>query len=251
MAYKIALDAGHGGSDPGAVYEGRQEKDDVSNLTFAVGDILTNRGFDVFYTRTEDVYNTPYEKAQLANESGSDFLVSIHRNSSPEPNMYNGVQALIYDDSGIKAEMAENIVRQLVEVGFEDKGVIERPDLVVLKRTNMPAVLVEVGFINSDIDNELFDTMFNDIALAIADGITETLYGTAPETLYKVQVGAFMNQELAKRMAEQLEYQGFPAYIEYSDGLYRVIVGVFAQLDNAVAMEQTLREAGYNTFIIT
>ena len=48
--YKVALDAGHGGSDPGAVYNGRQEKDDTLDLTLAVGDILKKNGVDVFYT---------------------------------------------------------------------------------------------------------------------------------------------------------------------------------------------------------
>ena len=54
--YKVALDAGHGGSDPGAVYNGRQEKDDTLDLTLAVGDILKKNGIDVFYTRTNDEY---------------------------------------------------------------------------------------------------------------------------------------------------------------------------------------------------
>ena len=262
MAYKIALDAGHGGSDPGAVYEGRQEKDDVLNLTLAVGDILTDRGFDIIYTRTEDVYDTPYQKAQLANESGADFFVSFHRNSNLIPNLYNGVQSLVYDSSGIKYEMAENINKNLAKIGFENKGITERPNLVVLKRTQMPAVLVEVGFINSDNDNALFDEEFDKIVMAIADGITETVYGFSKggpghdseiEKFYKVQVAAYTNKEMADLMVEQLEADGYPAYVEHSDsdGFYRVISGVFSQLDNAVLMEKVLKEAGYDTFIIT
>ena len=62
MPYSIMLDAGHGGRDPGAVYNGRQEKDDALRLTLAVGEILQNNGIDVQYTRTTDVYQTPYEK---------------------------------------------------------------------------------------------------------------------------------------------------------------------------------------------
>lgn len=73
MAYKIVLDAGHGGEDPGAVWQGRNEKDDTLKLTLAVGEILENNGFDVVYTRTTDVYQTPFEKAQIANRSGADF----------------------------------------------------------------------------------------------------------------------------------------------------------------------------------
>ena len=54
MAYSIMLDAGHGGRDPGAVYNGRQEKDDTLRLALAVGEILQNRGIDVEYTRTTE-----------------------------------------------------------------------------------------------------------------------------------------------------------------------------------------------------
>ena len=175
MPYSIMLDAGHGGRDPGAVYNGRSEKDDTLALTLAVGEILQSRGVDVLYTRTTDVYETPYQKAMEANEAGVDFFVSIHRNSSPEANTYSGVESLIFDRSGIKLEMAEDINDQLEAVGFVNLGVKERPGLVVLRRTDMPAVLVEAGFINSDTDNLLFDNNFNDIAAAIADGILDTL----------------------------------------------------------------------------
>ena len=71
--------------------------------------------------------------------------------------------------------MAENINEQLEGIGFVNLGVKARPGLVVLRRTKMPAVLVEVGFINSDTDNMLFDDNFSDIALAIAEGILDTL----------------------------------------------------------------------------
>ena len=56
-----------------------------------------------------------------------------------------------------------------------DQGVNERTDLVVLNRTDMPAVLVEVGFINTDADNQLLDERFYDVAQAIADGILQTI----------------------------------------------------------------------------
>ena len=140
---KIAIDAGHGGSDPGAVFEGRQEKDDNLRLALAVGDILKQNGQEVFFTRTEDVYQTPFQKATAANESGADFLVSLHRNSSPIPNQYTGVETLVYNKAGEKLEMAENINRELEEVGFRNIGVKERPGLVILRRSRMPAVLVE------------------------------------------------------------------------------------------------------------
>ena len=178
--YRIALDAGHGGSDPGAVYKGRQEKDDTLDLTLAVGDILKKNGIDVYYTRTTDEYETPFKKATDANNSGADLFVSIHRNSSENPNQYSGVETLVYSDTGLKAEVARNINNQLENAGFKNLGVDERKNLVVLKRTKMPAVLVEAGFINNDKDNYLFDEEFDSIAQAIADGILESIPSGRP-----------------------------------------------------------------------
>ncbi|MBO4976814.1 MAG: N-acetylmuramoyl-L-alanine amidase [Lachnospiraceae bacterium] len=171
----IVLDAGHGGANPGAVYNGRQEKDDALALTMAIGSILENNGVDVYYTRTADVYESPYEKAQEGNRVDADYFVSIHRNSSPYPNQYTGIESLVYNLYGEAARMAYNINAELEQIGFVNQGVKERPNLVVLNSTQMPAVLVEVGFINNDEDNLLFDERFYDIARAIADGILITL----------------------------------------------------------------------------
>lgn len=253
MPYSIMMDAGHGGRDPGAVYNGRQEKDDALRLTLAVGEILQDNGIDVEYTRTTDVYETPYEKAMKANNAGVDFFVSIHRNSYPVDNEVSGVETLVYDLSGIKYEMAQNINEQLESVGFVNLGVKARPNLVVLKRTNMPAVLVEAGFINSDVDNNLFDTHFDDIAQAIARGILDTLdsAGVIQNVYYRVQTGAFRNWENAQRMLGELLEQDFPAFIDDSGPYIRVQVGGYDNLDQAAQMEQRLKRAGYQTVIVS
>lgn len=176
MAFTIMIDAGHGGYDNGAQYMGRREKDDNLALSLAVGRILSEYGFDVRYTRTDDVYERPFQKATEGNEAGADLFLSIHRNSSPYPNQYTGVESLVYANRGLPALFARNINSQMERVGFRNIGVSERPNLVVLNSTNMPAVLVEAGFLNSDVDNELFDERFNEMAYAIADGIAMTLY---------------------------------------------------------------------------
>ncbi len=257
----VAIDAGHGGSDPGAVFEGRQEKDDNLRLALAVGNILENNGIDVFYTRTEDVYQTPLQKAAAANQAGADYLVSIHRNSGPIPGQYTGVQTLVYDKSGTKLEMAENINSQLADIGFRNIGVEERPGLVVLRRSRMPAVLVEAGFINSEEDNRMFDEDFDRIAQGIAQGILDTLQGGTTgtdggcncpqEVFFRVQTGAFRNRENALRMSEQLKNEGYPAFITENDGYYLVQVGAFRNLGNATRMEGILRSNGYQTYITT
>ena len=253
MAYKIVLDAGHGGSDPGAVYNERKEKDDTLKLTLAVGKILEDNGINVVYTRTDDIYQTPFEKASIANRAGADYFISFHRNSSPEDNQYQGVEVLLYDKNGIKYDMAENILGALGELGFREIGVKERPGLVVLRRTRMPALLVEAGFLNSDEDNKIFDEKQDEIARAIAGAILGTL---TEETIkdplyYRVQTGAFRERSNADQMLYRLTDQGFPSYIINSGDLFKVQTGAYQQLGNAVNMEQRLRDAGYSTIIVT
>ncbi len=253
MPYSIMLDAGHGGRDPGAVYQGRQEKDDTLNLVLAIGQILQERGIDVEYTRTTDVYETPYEKAMEANNAGVDFFVSIHRNSFPIDNEVSGVESLVYALTGIKYQMALNINEQLEGIGFVNLGVHARPNLVVLRKTKMPAVLVEVGFINSETDNILFDNNFQDIALAIAEGILDTIYMEEEESepeYYRVQTGAFRNRRYAERLLDELLEQEYPAFIDDTGPYYRVQVGEYDNLNEAAQMERRLKRAGYQTVLV-
>ena len=285
---RIALDAGHGGSDPGAVYNGRLEKDDNLRLAMAVGDILRDEGYDVFFTRDNDIYETPFKKATDANNSGADYFVSFHRNSGENPNTASGVQVLVFNSEGEKERLAENIQNNLTNLGFKDLGIVERPNLVVLKRTQMPAALVETGFINNEADNRKFDEDFDEIARAIANGIIATAGGTGSakqvvsgnetemeyddgmdpyeglyegyeksdgmcqcpcDRHYRVQVGAFKNRDNAEKLLRPLQSKGFPAFIIYQDGLYKVQVGAYRNLDNAVEMEKKLRRNRYNTYI--
>lgn len=312
----IAIDPGHGGRDSGAVYNGRQEKDDNLRLAKLVGDILEKNGVDVVYTRENDIYETPFKKATDANNAGADYFVSFHRNSSEYPNQYSGVEVLVYSDTGVRSKLANNILDGMEEAGFKNIGVDERKDLVVLRRTQMPAVLIESGFINNDEDNRKFDENINVLAQGIADGILNTIRQNArsysfqgdeksesyseydeindsnqwqndmydakrtqnmtapvgmndneetdrmtnnnrncncncPDVLYRVQVGAFKNRDLADRLLNSLLIEEFPAYIVFDDGLYKVQVGAYRNLSNAIAMEYKLRQYRYNTYITT
>lgn len=278
MAYPtIIIDAGHGGYDNGASDNGRLEKDDNLRLALAVGNILTADGFPVIYTRTEDIYQRPIEKARIANENGGDYFVSFHRNSSPQRNEYSGVQTLVYADEGVKGQLARNINRELGKVGFADLGVPVRTNLVVLKRTEMPAVLIETGFINTDADNVLFDERFEDIAAAIARAIEETVgdsyanpqndsdewkndndnnsgkyddQAMLRDTDFGVQVGLYTRYENALYQAMELEGKGYDVRIVNRRPFYAVVVDTEGGLDGAGQIERKLERDGYDTLIV-
>ncbi len=258
MATKIVVDAGHGGSNPGAVYQGRRESDDALRLAMAVGKILESNGYDVTYTRTSDVTQSVGQKAAIANEEGADLFVSIHRNAGEYPGQYSGVQTLIYDDSGIKKQMAENIDANLEALGFRNAGVSIRPNLVVLNSTQMPALLVEAGFIDSDTDNHLFDSRFQAMAQAIADGIMETLEGA------QVTSSNVSEEEPGEegRRCPPMDRPPHrppmrppmppmpPAQPEEPEELYRVQAGAFRERQNADNLLQLLENDGFPAFIV-
>ena len=240
-----------GGEEPGAVYMGRREKDDTLRLALAVGEMLSRNGVEVAYTRVTDVYQSPMEKAQIANRSDADYFLSLHRNAMPVPGSASGIQSLVYENSGTAGLMAENINQALVKTGFADLGIIERPGIIVLRKTQMPAVLVEAGFIDNPADNQRFDQNFEAIAEAIANGVLETIREEekGPE-YYQIQVGVFPDQAAADRLERQLREQGFPAFTVMDDGMYKVRAGAFLNLDNAARMEQSLRNYGYSTYMV-
>ncbi|MCB6608761.1 N-acetylmuramoyl-L-alanine amidase [[Clostridium] symbiosum] len=249
---RVVIDAGHGGEyDPGAVFEGRQEKDDNLRLALAVGDILENNGVEVIFTRVTDVYDSPYEKADMANAADADFFVSIHRNAAAEPGTGSGTMTLVYREEGLAKELASSINRELAKTGFTDLGTFERPGLVVLRRTQIPAVLVEAGFIDNPEDNARFDAQFDEIANAIATGILNVIrQQEEEEQFYMIQTGAYRIRSLAEQQLEELKAEGFPAYLVSGDGLFRVRVGAFSDIDNAAKMEQELREMGFPTVMV-
>lgn len=258
MARKVIIDAGHGGAEPGAVYQGRQEKNDTLQLAYDLGNALERRGISVEYTRVSDVYDTPYEKAQIANASDADIFVSIHRNAMPVPATASGTATLVYSDQGVPAVLARNINAELSAVGWTDLGVIERPGLVVLRDTRMPAVLVEVGFIDNEKDNAFFDANLAATADAIADGILKTFEDLDNMPVdsgegsggYTVQIGVFRRRDFAENELRDLESMGFSSFLIERDGLYYVRSGTFRTLEQAIEHERQLRQRGYNTLIV-
>ena len=278
----VMLDAGHGGFDNGAMFNGRKEKDDNLSLTLKVGQELEDRGVNVIYTRTEDIYQSPNQKAGIANRSDADYFVSFHRNSSPMPDTYSGIQTLVYSAEGIPLVMAQNINKELVNVGFKDLGIIERPNLAVLRGTR----------------NRLFDEKNDEIAGGIADAIVRTVSGAAgtgvsmmsesktaitlnrnktavkDETAvgfkaekdradsgtvadlssvserFSVQMGLFRHYENADKLAKNVQKLGFDCFVEKSGRLYSVCHGRYEKYADARAAEDNLFKNGFETRIV-
>lgn len=178
----VCLDAGHGGSDVGAVGENdRYEKDDNLRLTMRVGEILGNMGIRVCFTRETDEYVTLKDRAKFANRQGAGMFVSIHRNSA-EPDA-RGIEAWIEStDPKPDRALADKLLDEVEKAGFgKNRGVHTgfrgkaTSDYAVNSRTNMPSVLLEVGFISNEEDNMLFDENFDRCALAIAGAIYKVI----------------------------------------------------------------------------
>lgn len=250
MAATIVIDAGHGGYDSGASYQGRKEKDDALRLCLAVGRILTDNGYHVIYNRTTDVYQSPFEKAQIANQSGADYFISLHRNFGTMPNSRSGVRSLVFaENDEISNHIGQAINERLMQIGFQDLGIEARPNLVVLRRTNMPAVLVEVGFIDTEADNALFDSRFEEIAQAIAAGIMQSI--PSEDKGYAIQIGLFRYESNADYQAELALDAGFQSEISYENPYYAVRIPAGGDLDRAVEMQGRLQRLGFDTLVVT
>lgn len=165
------LDAGHGGSDSGAVYNGRLEKNDNLRITLAVGERLARSGERVLYTRTDDSTVDLTYRSTMANSAGATYFVSFHRNSAST--VGRGVEVYYY--TGLSAQstaarMAAPVQDALVACGFHNRGV-KQANFSVLRRTSMPAILVELAFINNEAENAKLDSEFDRIADAIASAL--------------------------------------------------------------------------------
>ena len=184
MAIKIYIDQGHNpfGFNTGAEGNGYYEQD----ITFAVGTELyallsENPEFIPRLSRPtpETVLGTSNnssvtERVREANAWGADVFVSIHTNASVNPSA-NGTEALIYSErSTVAMGLAESILTELSLVtGLRNRGVVLRPGLYVLRRTAMPSVLVELGFITNPEEAELMATSPSLFALGIYRGILD------------------------------------------------------------------------------
>lgn len=172
---KIFIDAGHGGKDSGAVNGNIFEKDIALKIALKLNETLKSRGFQTQLSRSADVFIELNERARKANNFGSDILVSVHLNSAANAQA-SGIETLVYSYNGQNKKLGDDIQNALIAAtNAKNRGVKERPELVVLNSTKMLAVLVECGFLCNVNEKNLLvtDAYQNKIADAITDGISK------------------------------------------------------------------------------
>lgn len=173
----VVLDAGHGGMDPGTVFEGVYESSVNLDITLRAEAILKQRGIKVVLTRSSDVFVGLDERCSIANNAGASLFVSIHQNSMPDP-ATRGTMTLYYASSVNGKHYAEIMQQTLVSaVGLGSLGLRTSSGLVVLRKTKMPAILTEAGCMSNVQDMQLIKTepYRQTAATAIADGIEKIL----------------------------------------------------------------------------
>ena len=177
--FYVVIDPGHGGPDSGAIgIGGLRETDVVLDVSKIVTNILKKKGVKVKMTRTTEIDLDLGPRVSMANNTKADIFVSIHANASlGKKRNINGLETFYY--SGWKGRLlAEKIQKQIIKVspGSPDRGV-RRGRYFVIKQTNMPAVLIEIGFVTGKLDgSRLSKDMHRErVAYAIARGILEYL----------------------------------------------------------------------------
>ncbi|WP_156854100.1 N-acetylmuramoyl-L-alanine amidase [Oceanobacillus sp. AG] len=169
--FNIVLDAGHGGKDPGAIgLSGIHEKDLVHQTTNTIAQVLRNYGATVIETRTSDYYLSLDERANLSNAYDTDAFISIHYNSFPIVSV-QGINTFYYSDAGY--QLGKHVHSNLSStVPLTNRG-LGQTGYKVLRNTDAPAILLELGFITNPYDLSVIQTA--DYQQTVAESIAQGL----------------------------------------------------------------------------
>ena len=166
-----------GGSNPGAIAaSGLKEAFVTLDIGLRLGRILKSRGYDVNYSRTEDVTVSLAGRAQMANDWGADYFISIHCNSNENP-VFKGTSTYCFRLDTVASSLAQYVNDSLVEaIDTPNLGVMTA-NFAVLRRTTMPANLVETAFLSNPEEAALLaEPVFREnCAVGIANGIDDFL----------------------------------------------------------------------------
>lgn len=174
----VCLDAGHGADDVGAASGERYEKDDDLRLTLKIKENLEKMGVKVYLTREDDSDVTLKDRCKSANKKHCTLFISVHRNSAEDKNA-NGIEAWVSKNpKGDEEQLAENLVENICKLTDQQNRGIKKGfrdntfgDYYINSDTDMPSLLLEVGFITNDKDNKAFDEKLDETAETIAKTI--------------------------------------------------------------------------------
>lgn len=214
MSKKVYINPGHSDKDPGAVGYERERTLNVKCAEFMNRYLLAN--YDCQTRMNPGTMNSVTEVAADANLWGADLMVSIHFNAGGG----DGYEALVY--SNARAALGKVFEKHVLAAGQNSRGVKLRPDLGILRLTNMPAVLNEGAFVDNqkDIADWNEDGELQKLGTAYAEATAEFLElvpKAAEPALYRVQVGAYRSADGAKAMQQKLKTAGFDAQIVKTD----------------------------------
>lgn len=170
----IGIDAGHGGKDPGAMNKEveLQEKNLTLDIAFRLQELLKYNEVDTFMTRTEDIFISLNNRAEMLNKAQVDYVISIHINSSDsgEPNY---LSSHIIAKGGQAEQLAKKLQQQLVALMNWPDGGVRVSNFAMVRETKAPAVLTELGFISNAAAAEQLqkEETRRKLALALAKGV--------------------------------------------------------------------------------
>lgn len=188
LSQLIVIDPGHGGKDLGAEVVKKPTLTE-KNLNLMTAKILEGylrqMGYRTLLTRRDDLFVSLDKRSSFANTLGSDLFVSVHYNSAPSPKA-EGIEVFYYRNDASKdraiasKELAENVLEHVIaSTGAKSRGV-KHGNLAVVRKTTMPAVLVEGGFLTNDKElAKIRDPAYiKSLAWGIAQGIQAYLKGS-------------------------------------------------------------------------
>lgn len=276
----ILIDPGHGGKDPGHLPLKdtlMREKDIALEIAMKVGNYLTYNlsNVKVLYTRTKDVYPSLDDRVAQANENAVDYMLSIHVNGSPNPNV-SGTETHIHNfDAKSSYKWARLIEKQFkTRAGRKSRGVKTAADighsLQVLKHTRMPTVLVECGFITNDAEGRYLNSVYGQeiIASAIFRATREfvkekhpTIDFNPPQDVtnqpdqphYKVQIMASIDKiETDITEFKKLDFPVERVFVESSSMYkYKYFVGPFTDKKEAKKAQKSVQSNGFgDAFVV-
>ncbi|MBR1619099.1 N-acetylmuramoyl-L-alanine amidase [bacterium] len=166
----VVIDAGHGGTDYGAIRNGINEKDITLDISKRVQAGLEKKGYNVAMTRTDDTYVSLQDRVEFSEIFNPDIFVSIHVNSSNSESP-SGIETHYYKDNSLK--LAKHIhASMLNNINSKDRGLF-KSKFYVINHTTAPAILVEIGFISNPNERAqlVTESRKNATAKAIIEGI--------------------------------------------------------------------------------